>query len=485
MIEASKYWQLVRLDAAEASGGYKVQPVPLAQQFFQSQFVEPGERSSMPQAVIQLSLFKIAQMNPEIASRSQSPEIPHPAAADATSPQLEQADPSKPVQAELCLRCYVSHPILHTCVKQARLFGAGNRFTYRDLLPFVLDDDGSVPLNRFIPFSIEILRSFNADRKASLAGWTELRVKRHAELNQFLLDCGLRFSSDWAVLNKVNPKKLPSPDRDLVEAFHQVYRRQRSQQSGVRSRCPDPTEDQLREMMRFLHDRHLFFPTSRELIARLKQVASRLRQEAIWGQRGAPLAESLEITDPETGETIARDIPDPASPMDALEQQERSHLQAFCREQFLQCLDAGIHQGIADRIASLQQRPRYADLAIQVIPALRLLYFEGKSQGQIAAQLGMTNQSQVSRILDLKGLLVEVRRHLLEKLLHALLQKAQELGLTEAPTQPNYLNNLLQELDRFVDDTVFRDAVVELTNSKNRAMNSLYAQRIREILAAL
>lgn len=485
MIEASKYWKLVRLDAAGASGGYKIQPMPLAQQFFQAQFLEPGERSSLPQTAVQRSLLKASQIKEMTTDRSHLSEIPHRAVAEADSQSSKQSDASSS-QAELCLRCYVSYPILHTCIKQAQLFGAGNRFTYRDLLPFVLNDDGSIPLKRFIPFSVEILRSFNSERNSSLASWAELRVKRHAELNQFLLDCGLRFSSDWAVLNKANPKKLPSPDRDLVEAFHQVYRRQRSQSGSVaRGRCPDPTEDQLKEMMRFLQHRHLSFPSSRELIVQLRRVAGSLRQEAVWEQRGAPLAEPLEITDSETGETIAREVPDPTSPMDVVEQQERSRLQTFCAEQFLQCLDAGIRQAIDDRVIGLQKRPRYAPLAAQVIPALRLLYFEGKSQGQIASQLGMTNQSQVSRILDLKGLLVEVRRHLLEKLLHALLQKAQELGFAEAPIQPGYLNNLMQELDSFVDETVFRDAVVELTNSKNRTMDSLYAQRIRQILVAL
>ena len=51
------------------------------------------------------------------------------------------ADDFERSQAGLCLRCYVSWPIVNACRKLGSLFSQA-RFTYRDLLPFVLNDDG-------------------------------------------------------------------------------------------------------------------------------------------------------------------------------------------------------------------------------------------------------------------------------------------------------------------------------------------------------
>jgi hypothetical protein len=479
MSEPSKYWNLVRIDAAEASGGYKIQPMPLAQQFFQAQFLESVRRSSLADTSTQMTLLQWSQaeavaVNAIATSQPVKPSKQRSTDSNASSTQLK---------ALLCLRCYISHPILQACIKRARIFSMGNRFTYRDLLPFVLNDDGRISLT-YTPFSVEILQSFQPQR-SSLTGWVDVRVKRHPELNQFLLECGLRISSDWAVLNRANPHMLSACDRSIVEAFHAIYRHQRSQQRHGNQRCPDPTEAQLHEMIQYLQRGHSSVTSPKEMMNQLKRVATHLRHEAIWGQRGAPLAESLELTDPETGDTIERDIPDPVSPMDIVEEKERSHLQAFCADQLLRCLDNGIQQGIGDRIASLQKRPRYAHLATQIQPALRLLYFEGKSQGQIATCLGMANQSQVSRVLDLKGLLVDIRRRTLEKLLDAILKEAQALGLIDIPAKPDYLDNLIQQLDQFVDEKVFREAAAEISNSKNRAMTSFYAQRIRQALEQL
>jgi hypothetical protein len=474
MSEPSKYWNLIRIDAAEASGGYKIQPMPLAQQFFQAHFLESVRRSSLTDAPIQAALLQWSHTE---AVTAKAIATTHAAKPDRPCPVGEA---STQLKALLCLRCYISHPILQACVKRARIFGAGNRFTYRDLLPFVLNDDGRFSLT-YTPFSVEILQSFQPKR-SSLAGWVDVRVKRHPELNQFLLECGLRISSDWAVLNKANLNTLGASDRSLVEAFHAVYRRQRSQNHNSNQRCPDPTEAQLHEMIQYLQQSHLAISNPKEMLNQLKRVAAHLRHETIWGQRGAPLAESLDFTDPETGEVIVREIPDPVSPMDVVEEKERSHLQTFCADQLLRCLDEGIQQGIGDRIASLQKRSRYAHLASQVQPALRLLYFEGKSQAQIATCLGMTNQSQVSRVLDLKGLLIDIRRRTLEKLLNAILKEAQALGLIDIPAKPDYLNNLMQQLDQFVDEKVFRDAAAEISTSKNRTMTSFYAQRLRYTL---
>ncbi|MGV0024906.1 hypothetical protein [Phormidesmis priestleyi] len=457
MNESSKYWKLVRIDAAEAGSGYKLQLLPPARDFFGEAFPESIDRTAIPDDGVQNQLFHLLWKN--------------------TVVQEDRAG------TELCLRCYVSYPILQSCLKRARLFGLGNGFTYRDLLPFVLNDDGKIVQGEFVPFSIDILRSFSPEQKCSLAGWVDLRVRRNPELNRFLLECGLNFSSDWALLNRANPRQLGGIDRDLVEVFHATYRRDRPQQhrQGIRQKCLDPTDKQLQEMMRCLRERQVLIHSTHSLLNQLKRIAQACRQEDIWGRRGSPMAESLETTDPDTGETKLRDIPDYTSASDP-DADQRSQLQRFCDEQLLTNLDQGIRQAVGDRIRSLEQRPRYTHLAHQVKPALRLLYFEGKSQAQIASLLGMTNQSQVSRILNPRELLVSIRQRTMESLLHCILEKVRELNIVDFPVSPDYFSNLMQQLDAFVDEQVFQAAAAEINAGRNRSMESVFAQRLRQIL---
>ncbi|CAA9310090.1 hypothetical protein AVDCRST_MAG94-901 [uncultured Leptolyngbya sp.] len=456
MSASSKYWQLVKIDAAEASSGYRLQLMPLAHEFFTAQFPDVSHDID--------------------AQHSAQNELLNLSRADA----VPEADSLK---AELCLRCYLSHPILQACRRRARLFGPGHGFTYRDLLPFVLNDDGKPLRGAFVPFSVEILSSFSTARQGSLANWVDLRVRRNPELNQFLLECGLRISSDWALLNRANPKELDGLDRALIEVFHRVYRRDRPQQhrQGMRQKCFDPTEAQLQAMIQALRERQVLMHSAHSLLNQLKQLAYRLRCEDIWGRRGFPLTESLEMTDPDTGETSLKEIPTQASTSDP-ETAERLELQSFCYEQLLHCLNQGIRDGIGVRIQTLKQRSRYAHLAQQVKPALRLLYFENQSQGQIAACLGMTNQSQVSRILNPKELLASIRQRTLEALLHRILERVRELNITAFPVPPDYLKNLMHQVSIFVDEQVFETALAELNTSRNRSMDSLYAQHLRQIL---
>ena len=44
--------------------------------------------------------------------------------------------------AGLCLRCYISEAIVQECKRINYLYSGEKRFNYRDLLPFVLNDDG-------------------------------------------------------------------------------------------------------------------------------------------------------------------------------------------------------------------------------------------------------------------------------------------------------------------------------------------------------
>lgn len=197
----SKYWKICQISLTRERAGYEFRSLPLAQQFLQNQFPDPSTSPSEKIQTVLLSQF-----------RSQNSTV------DATSR----------AQAGLCLRCNVSYPILKACQKLDNLFGGGRQFTYHDLLPFVLNDDGKVLLildnegktqfkldssgnpqpATYKVFAVEVLRTFKSDASSrmSLENWVFLQTKQHPELKNFLSEFGFQHLSDWALLNRVRPK---------------------------------------------------------------------------------------------------------------------------------------------------------------------------------------------------------------------------------------------------------------------------------------
>jgi hypothetical protein len=190
-----------------------------------------------------------------------------------------------------------------------------------------------------------------------------------------------------------------------------------------------------------------------------------------------PQSESL--ADPCSG--AQREFFDPNS-TNNIEQIDQQELRDFCHQQLIECLDWGIDQGICEHINSLRQRPRYAVFESKVEDILKLVYFQGQSQSKIASALGMTNQSQVSRVLNPTTLLKRVRYWTVEHFFQILSAKVSSLKLTTLSTDPDYLNNLMQHIEAFVDAEAFQMAVAEIKTAKNRSMDSLYAQRLRHYL---
>ncbi|MFQ4162425.1 DUF1822 family protein [Scytonema millei] len=111
---SSRYWKIWRINPASEQAGYKLFLVAQAQDFCQKQL-----------------------------SRSQSGDVETALYAFFYNQKLEVDDKNRAV-AGLCLRCYISDPILKACQKIDNLFGTEKHFTYQDLLPFVLNDDGDV-----------------------------------------------------------------------------------------------------------------------------------------------------------------------------------------------------------------------------------------------------------------------------------------------------------------------------------------------------
>ncbi len=465
---SSRYWNMWRINPASERVGYKQFLLSIAREFLQDKIA--NSQPADVQAAL-LSYFHAKQSAVDTTSRA---------------------------QAGLCLRCYVSEPILKACQKLDNLFSGDKHFTYRDLLPFVLNDDGETLVildqdgrNQLIVddkgevnptaykfFSVKVLQTFKADYQSrmSLDNWTYLQTKQNPELKDFLSEFGFKHLSDWALLNRARLKqleRLSQRDRDLVEIFHAVYRRDRIQQRQLRARkCPDPSNAQLQEMLAYLQKRNVIINTTMELMKQLKQVATLLRQYDIWSSR-----ESLEIKYTETeGYTIRNDLP--ADSLDETDIEQQEFLQ-FLQEQLKVALATAIEQEISDRIISLQKSKKYGPLAPQFIPGLQLYYSEGKSLKEIAPLLGMTSWDQARRILNPGELLSKVRVLTVKHLLDSILKKAEEKGLTKIPPEPDYLKTLAEQIEALVDEEIFTEAAEEMRAGKSRSMDSLYAQQLR------
>lgn len=418
MDASSKFWTICQLSLSGGRSGQEYRLIPLAQVFFERQF---STCLSIQNRNIQATLL----------SQFYSTEL--------------ECDLIRRAHAGLCLRCSISYPILKACQTIDSLFAGNKQFTYQDLLPFVLNDDGKVlvildaegkkqlnlnedgeaqPAN-YKTFSVEILRTYKpcSPVKMSLENWAFLQTKQHPELKQFLSEFGFQHFSDWALLNRVRSKQLEQLsdlDNHLVEVFHAVYRRDRRQQQQV-SRCLDPTKPQLDEMINLLQSRGVLIQGADQLLKALKQVAKQLRQFDVWQAR-----EPLEVQNPETGNYEVRvDLPSEAN--DALDVEEQEFLE-FLNQQLYLVLSNSIEETIQTHIAQLKKSKRYAPFAPCLIPGLRLYYCEGLSLKDVGSQLGMSSWDQTRRILNPGEILSKVRLSVVQQLLEPILVKAQAQG---------------------------------------------------------
>ena len=471
MAVSSRYWKIWRINPAKESRYNKV-IVPLAREFVEQKIKAWNNDKDLKSNLI--SYF------------------------DLKDPAVDQ---SSRARAGLCLRCYVSEPILKACFKLDNLFAGDKQFSYRDLLVFALNDDGEtlvildrdrktqLTLNQegkakptaYQFFTVKILQTYDADSQSrmSLDNWAYLQTKQHPEIKKFLSEFGFRHLSDWALLNRVRPKqieRLLMRDRQIVEVYHSVYRRDRvRQRKPGAKRCPDPSSVQLEEMLACLQTKNVAVETTAKLLRELKQVALQLRQYDVWSNR-----EPLEIQDPNTGDYTTRtDLPNESTDKLDVEQQE---LLEFLHEQLTIALTQGIKQEIRGWITKLEKSKTYGTYARQFIPGLQLYYDEGLSLRDIAPKLGMANWDRARRILNPGELLNKVRAVCVQKVLASVLEKAREKGLTENPPKIEYLQSITEQVEAFVDAEIFTEAAKEIRAGRNRKMESRYSQQLCLIL---
>lgn len=424
MANTSWYWILVQL---KSSSGSVKKPQASTRLFFQQRFPE----------------FAAAEDLDNKENRNLQAELMGMMADESIESDLR-------LEAERCLRCYISHQILYECVGLEAKFGQDHGFTCDELLGFVLNDlDLSRSIFRlekdddfsnkkiFLPFAAEIIDGFKPEN-SSLSTWAGRLTRQQKELNEFLLEHGILHQSDWSLLNEREPESLRNilsqtfnfsvSDSDeacrLLASYHEIYRPSRR---GDRGRCPNPTEEQLMKIRE-----HCGLPLStKALLAKLMELADYLRQYRLICKGVLP---STSMDDPEFGLQIEAAISLGAEAEDdgdpALTQQ--------LYELVNTCLDQAIETAIRQNLNQLS-----ATKAQQYILALKMYCCDQLPMTQIALKLGFSAQSQVTRLLRMDDFCATVRRQLIKHMKDRLLSLIQQ----EEGIHGSFTAEQLQNLD--------------------------------------
>lgn len=387
------------------------------------------------------------------------------------------------------LRCFISYSIVQVCRQLVAQFGAEHGFYLAELLPYVLDDGGESchpdELEHHYPaLAIQILQSFDPSR-ASLSTWVSRRVKRHAELNRFLLQQGVYLVSDWAILNDTNTAQvqriltefhaLSSREVEhsvgLLQSYHQVYRGDRlqhlaSEGLGRGSACMPPTREQLQRMVALLlrQVESSAIDTPEQMLYALRELAALLRQYRIHVRGGGLPTESLDQP-----ESSARAVSNPESES---ESDSNEFLTQF-RQQFIESLDESLAQVVGDRLALLTRRKKGDPDGF--LKALHLFHYEGMSMSDIAAALGLNAQYQVTRLLKLKDFRADVRHLLLLRLGDRL------RTLAASFTSPDQIHEADAQIEAALAeriDALMTTAEAEASTARPCPMTNLFAQRL-------
>ncbi|MBD2091283.1 hypothetical protein H6F67_15615 [Microcoleus sp. FACHB-1515] len=427
-----RYWQFVGIDAA---GNRRVEVIAPARTFFKQQF-STGEE--IADASVQRQLIAIVRSKAAIDRQA----------------------------AESCLRCFISNQSAWICRELVAQFGQKGGFTWADLYSLVLDD--RLPLDRrqtsnYQSVATRILQTVDLNL-GQLSTWTKRLVM--AELNPFLLNCGIYIASDWSLLNIPidrlrrlckNTFRLPDSEIQkkvhLLTAYHQIYRRDRLRELGSQSRrkYAEPTVEQIDEMMSYLRSQNLQY-SAKQLLEELQDLAQLIRQNRC--------PETISIDDSNNHALIEQSAPEDNS--------ENELLNRY-RQDLLECLEASLTE-----VVTQYHQKKKPDKAAKFLPALCLFHCESRSMGRIAKEMQLGTQSTVSRLLELDQLRASVRQTLLLKL------RDRVKALAETYSSRSRLEAIDQQLDTILleqIDPIIAAAAAE-ANTPNQPRNSLFSRRL-------
>ncbi|MDJ0535235.1 MAG: hypothetical protein QNJ70_22570 [Xenococcaceae cyanobacterium MO_207.B15] len=378
------------------------------------------------------------------------------------------------VNAGYCLRCFVSNCIYKFCLSTEQKYRESYGLSSNDLFPILLDLIPQNPVARLrVGDSLisEIINTFDLNQHSSLSTWTSIKVKGNREYKIVLKFYGIVEVTNWLILVQTTLGKLERKLRqqgysefeiqeyaNLLEAFHQVYRteilarrreinKQRQQEGKGKSHkpYPAPTDEQLRQIATILNISRLLEP--QEVFNKLTNIAEILRNNTI-PENNPNLEDSSSNTNGEFKTVIYNQVKD--------------------------CLLSVTHQVIEAKINYfLNRRTPRIQKANNLILGLNLFYCQGYSMGEIATQLELSGESQVSRLLKLKELREDVSRNVIPVLKERL--KAQINDYLTDPAKLAILDTKIQEFIELEIQEVMQEAEAEIFDSKNKARNSLFA----------
>ncbi|MBE9044834.1 hypothetical protein IQ255_10510 [Pleurocapsales cyanobacterium LEGE 10410] len=455
MRTASKYWNLVRLDS---SGKIKITEISQAKNFFQEQFPCTSDDENVTDVSIQSDLMVAKNSYQETG-----------------------------IKAERCLRCFISHQIRQVCIQLDMQFGREHGFSRNDLFIYTLNDTlddrhsvrhSSATKSRYKPLAVEILETFEP-KKANLATWTSRYVKQNRELQRFLLEQGVYFISNWAILNDTNTKQVArilsefhnltpteiEQAQILLAGYHAVYRRDRlKNRQGKGGKCQTPTAEQLTRISALIEQQDLVLSPSQTL-SRLELLAEQLREYRIQVRGGRMKQESLDNAAKNTEGMQAAVVSNEAD-----DSEERSSFLQSYQQQFQQSLDSSIEEVITTRLRKFKGKK--AAKAPQFTTALELFHCQGESMSAIAPKIDLQAQYQVTRLLKLKELRADIR--------HSMLRSMRNWTLTQIKLSDfESLKQREQEIEKALGeqiDLVLDEAEKEVSIADST--QSILAQRI-------
>ncbi len=435
MDAAEKYWTFVELNSA---GQRRIKTLSVVQVFVQQQFAGLTDATEMTHSQIQRQLVALMRSLPDAAQRQ---------------------------MASCSLRCFISNEIDRVCGELAMRFGQTGGFSKTELLVRVLDDvDIFEPLHladsatgesslKYQPLAARILQTFDPDQ-SQLSTWTKRLVTSHAELNRFLQkECGVYLASDWSILNGMTSERLRrllrgqylltpeevEPWCHLLEGYHAVYRSDRLlHRRSSRAKCVPPTSEQVIRIVNYLAQVGLPGYAPQRVMWELQTLADKIRRCR------TPKLETLDTPNQFSAEQL---LP---------KQEEDTTHQEFLtryRHEFQACLEQAICQVVSDRLTYHHQRRPPTDQPF--LTALHLFHCQDRSMTEIAKEIGLQKQYQVSRLLGLKELRADIR----QTVLLYLLNRVQALAADYV--EGDRLKDLEQEIEaalRVLLDQIFEDA---------------------------
>ncbi|OUL33447.1 hypothetical protein BV372_16490 [Nostoc sp. T09] len=456
---AAKFWELVKLDSTSKR---RVEMILAAKNYFETQFTDRVELSD---TAITRHLWQQIQL-------------------------AEAVNTEETNLAEICLRCYISSQIYQVCLDLAIRFGNRHGFECEDLLPFVLDDQviletstkAKASTSSYQSLATKVLKTFDP-AKGSLNTWVSRYVKQNPEIKRFLLQHGVFLVSDWALLNDTNPKELQRILTDmyhltpgeieqvcqLLVSYHAVYREDRLQQrlAGVTQPCQFPTSEQLTRIVNDLQSRTNRTISKEVVLSQLQATASKLRQYRIAAQGG--YVSSFPYDRPEIQPIVER------SQLTQVDDETTEFIRLYQKE-FLESLDKAISKVVETFLDKLQRKRSNQEIAQSFVTALHLFHCLGQPMSQIAPQIGMQKQYEVTRFLKLNELRADIRQNLLLNLRDRVLDIAQQF------TDFERLQRLDQQLKLILEEqisNIIQEAESEAKNPvRNQPLCSLLARRL-------